>query len=418
MKGTISEKILARASNKKEVSPGDIVVAEVDIVMINDITGPPAINAFRSIGKPIWDRNKIVMVIDHIVPPSSEHAARLHREMKNFAREEEIPHYYDSAGICHQILPEKGHVAPGNLIVGADSHTCTYGAFGAFATGIGSTEAAAVFATGKIWLRVPETIEIKIEGTLKDMVTPKDVILNILGEIKADGASYKAIEFRGNTVKDMSISGRMTLCNMAVEMGAKVGLIEPDKKTEEFLKDRNVEFKHIKSEGKYEQTYNFEVSDLEPQVAKPHRVDDVTSVSEVEGMEIDQGFIGTCTNGRLEDLKQAAMILKNQKVDENCRLIVIPASIEVYNQALNQGLINIFLKSGAIVCHPNCGPCLGSHEGVLSEGEVCISSSNRNFPGRMGSREAKIYLASPVTVAASAIKGKITDPREMYSRGI
>ncbi len=203
----------------------------------------------------------------------------------------------------------------------------------------------------------------------------------------------------------------MTLCNMAVEMGAKVGLIEPDKKTQEFLRDRNVEFKHIKSEGKYERTYNFDVSDLDPQVAKPHRVDSVTSVTEVEGIEIDQGFIGTCTNGRLDDLKQAAMILKDQKVNENCRLIVIPASLEVYNQALEQGLINIFLNSGALVCHPNCGPCLGSHEGVLSEGEVCISSSNRNFPGRMGSREAKIYLASPATVAASAIRGQIIDPR-------
>jgi len=413
----LTEKILARASGKEKVTPREIVEAKVDVVMVNDLTGPLAVEAFRKIGVPhVWDSRRIVIVLDHLAPASSEKAAELHKIMRKFAEEQKIENLYDvGEGVCHQVMVEKGYVAPGKLIVGADSHTCMYGALGAFATGIGSTEAAAVFATGNIWLKVPEAIKISVEGSFKKFATPKDLILFIIGKMGADGAIYKSIEFYGSTIRSMSADGRMTLCNMVVEMGAKNGIIEPDEITLKYLNLNLKQAEFLKSDenASYEKIVEVDASSLEPQVSCPHSVDNVKNVREVAGVEVDQAFIGSCTNGRIEDLRLAAQILKNQKVKEGTRLLVIPASREVYLQALREGLLETFVKAGAVVCNPTCGPCLGGHLGILAPGEVCISTSNRNFIGRMGSTKAYVYLASPATVAASAVKGKITDPREL-----
>jgi len=413
----ISEKILAAASGRDYVKPNDIVEAKVDMAMINEITGPLAIQMFKRIGlSKVWDNQRIVLVLDHQVPADSIKSAELHKIMRAFAREQNIPYLYDvgDGGICHQVMVERGHVRPGELIVGADSHTCTYGALGAFATGIGSTEMAAVFATGKIWLKVPSAIKINVIGKFRKFVTPKDLILDVIGKIGADGAIYKAVEFTGPTIREMSISGRLTLCNMTVEMGAKSGIIEPDEKTIQYVRTRtNKSFNIFKSDldADYERTLEFNVDDLEPMVACPPSVDNVKPVKDVEGVEIDQAFLGSCTNGRLEDLVLAAEILRGKRVKKGVRMLVTPASSEVYLQALEMGLLEVFVKAGACICNPTCGACFGGHMGLLAAGEVCISSSNRNFVGRMGSPEAKIYLASPATVAASAIEGKIVDPR-------
>jgi 3-isopropylmalate/(R)-2-methylmalate dehydratase large subunit len=413
----LTEKILAQASGKEKVTPREIVEAKVDVVMVNDLTGPLAVEAFRKIGVPhVWDSRRIVIVLDHLAPASSEKAAELHKIMRKFAEEQKIENLYDvGEGVCHQVMVEKGYVAPGKLIVGADSHTCMYGAIGAFATGIGSTEAAAVFATGSIWLKVPEVIKISVEGSFKKFVTPKDLILFIIGKMGADGAIYKSIEFYGSTIRNMSAEGRMTLCNMVVEMGAKNGIIEPDETTLNYLNlnPKQAEFFKSDENSSYGKIVEVDASSLGPQVSCPHSVDNVKNVREVAGVEVDQAFIGSCTNGRIEDLRLAAQILKNQKVKKGTRLLVIPASREVYLQALREGLLETFVKAGAVVCNPTCGPCLGGHLGILAPNEVCISTSNRNFIGRMGSTKAYVYLASPATVAASAVKGKITDPREL-----
>jgi len=412
----IAEKILAHASGREEVKPGEIVQPKVDMAMVNEITGPLAIKAFKKIGVPkVWDNSRIVLIQDHQVPADTVKSAELHRIMRQFAEEQEIKFFYDVGfgGICHQIMVEKGHALPGELIVGADSHTCTYGALGAFATGIGSTEMAAVFATGEIWLRIPSTIRVNATGSFKKHVTPKDLILYIIGKIGASGATYKAVEFTGPTISRISVSGRMTLCNMAVEMGAKTGLINPDEVTLDYVKNRaRRPFKPLKSDpdAEYEKTLEVDVDRLEPQIACPHSVDNVKPVKSVEGIEINQAFLGSCTNGRLEDLEAAARILKGKRISRNVRMIVTPASQEIYLQALKSGLLEIFVKAGALVSNPTCGACFGGHMGLLAPGEVCISSSNRNFVGRMGSPEAEIYLASPVTVAASALAGKIVDP--------
>ncbi|MEM2559721.1 MAG: homoaconitase large subunit [Candidatus Bathyarchaeia archaeon] len=414
---TISEKILAHASGLDYVKPGDIVDAKVDMAMANDITGPLAIKMFKRIGlERVWDNQRIVLVLDHQVPADSIKSAELHKIMREFAREQNIELLYDvgDGGVCHQIMVERGHVKPGDLIVGADSHTCTYGALGAFATGIGSTEMAAVFATGKIWLRVPQTIKINVIGRFQEFVTPKDLILHIIGKVGADGAIYRAIEFTGPSIREMSVSGRLTLCNMAVEMGAKNGIVEPDEKTIKYVKNKTSgPFKIFRSDpdAKYERVMEFNIDSLEPMVACPHSVDNVKPIKDVEGTEINQAFLGSCTNGRLEDLESAARILKGRRVKRGVRMIVTPASTQVYFEALNRGLIEIFIKAGACVSNPTCGACFGGNMGLLAPGEVCISSSNRNFVGRMGSPEAMIYLASPATVAASAVEGKITDPR-------
>ena len=412
----IIEKILAKASNKKQVSPDDIVEANIDVAMTHDLTGPLAIKSFKEIGaKKVWDSDKIVVILDHLVPASSIISAGLHKIVRHFVEEQDIKNFYDvgRGGVCHQVMPEKGHVRPGEVIVGSDSHTCTYGAFGAFATGIGSTEMAAVFATGKLWFRVPEVIKVDVTGKFHNLVSAKDLTLNIIGRIGADGAIYKGLEFGGSTIREMTVDGRMVLCNMAVEMGGKAGIIEPDQKTLDYVKARTDKpFKPVKSDADatYEKVVDVDVSDLEPQVAVPHSVDNVKRVSEVEGTEINQAFIGSCTNGRLEDLLVAAQILKGKKVAKTVRLIVIPASQEIYLNAVNEGLVRTFMEAGAAVGNPNCGPCLGGHMGILADGEACVSTSNRNFIGRMGSTKSFVYLASPATVAASALTGKITDP--------
>jgi homoaconitate hydratase family protein len=417
----ISEKILAKASGKTSVHPGDIVDANVDVIMVHDLTGPLAIEAFKKIGvNKVWDNKKVVIILDHQIPAESVKMAELHKMLRKFAKEQTVRIYdVGQGGICHQVMPEKGYVKPGSLIVGADSHTCTYGAFGAFATGIGSTEAAAVFATGKIWLKVPEAIKVNVEGQFQKYVTPKDLVLSIIGKMGVDGAIYKSIEFTGPTVKSMSIAGRMTVCNMAVEMGAKNGIVEPDETTRKFLEGRmpnaQASFESLKSDADatYEKNINVDVSDLEPQVACPSSVDNVKPISKVGDVAIDQAFIGSCTNGRIEDLRLAAQILKGKKVKNGVRALVIPASQEVYAQALKEGLVEVFTEAGALVCGATCGPCLGGHIGVLASGETCVSTSNRNFIGRMGSPEASVYLASPATVAASALTGKLTDPRKV-----
>jgi 3-isopropylmalate/(R)-2-methylmalate dehydratase large subunit len=417
----ISEKILAKASGKKTVHSGEIVDANVDVVMVHDLTGPLAIESFKKIGvSKVWDNKKVVIILDHQIPAESVKMAELHKMLRKFASEQGIRLYdVGEGGICHQVMPEKGYVTPGSLIVGADSHTCTYGAFGSFATGIGSTEAAAVFATGKLWLKVPGAIKFNIEGKFPKYVTPKDLILHMIGKVGVDEATYKSVEFTGQTIRDMSIAGRMTVCNMAVEMGAKNGIVEPDETTRRFLETRvpknKLTFDDWKSDSdaKYEKTKEIDVSDLEPQVACPSSVDNVKPISKVGDVAVNQAFIGSCTNGRIEDLRLAAQILKGKKAKTGVRALVIPASQEVYAQALKEGLVEIFTEAGALVCGATCGPCLGGHIGLLASGEVCVSTSNRNFIGRMGSPESNVYLASPAVVAASALTGKLTDPRKL-----
>lgn len=417
----ISEKILAKASGKNVVHAGEIADAKVDVIMVHDLTGPLAVEAFKKIGVThVWDNQKVVIILDHQVPAESVKAAELHKMLRKFAKEQKIRIYdVGKGGICHQVMPEKGHVLPGTAIVGADSHTCTYGAFGAFATGIGSTEAAAVFATGKIWLKVPEAFKINVEGNFQKYVTPKDLILSIIGEVGADGAIYKSVEFAGPAIRAMSMAGRMTLCNMTVEMGAKNGVVEPDDITRKFLEGRTakalVPFESLKSDAdaSYEKAIDIDIADLEPQIACPSSVDNVKLASEIGNVQVEQAFIGSCTNGRMEDLRLAAQILNGKRVKDGVRALVIPASQEVYSQALKEGLIEIFTDAGAFVCGSTCGPCLGGHIGLLASGETCVSTSNRNFIGRMGSTEANVYLASPATAAASAITGRITDPREL-----
>jgi len=406
---TITEKILANASHETEVTTGDVVIADVDIVMAHDSTAPLAVEGLYEIGKKVFDPHKIVIVFDHFFPPPSVDAARLHQKVRNFVNEQKIPNFFTD-GVCHQILVEK-FVSPGDVIVGADSHTCTEGALGAFSTGLGSTDIAGAMATGKCWFKIPESLEFNLCGSPQKGVYAKDVILNILRQVGADGALYKAAEFTGDYVKNASVSSRLTLCNMAVEMGAKNGIIEADEKTRRFLGREGKIFKSD-TDAVYEDEWRIEVNKIEPQIACPPTVDNVKPVSSVEGKEIDQAYIGTCTNGRSEDIEIATKILKGKKIAENVRLLVVPASTEIYLETLGKGYLQEIVKSGGIICNPGCGPCVGRHEGVLAQGETCISTQNRNFSGRMGHPKAEIYLASPATVAASALAGEIVDPRE------
>jgi 3-isopropylmalate/(R)-2-methylmalate dehydratase large subunit len=413
---TMAEKILAKASGNKETEAGEIIMANIDVAMTHDLTGPLSVESFEKIGvEKVWDPEKIVIVFDHQVPADSIDAANNHMIMREFVKEQSINNFYDvREGVCHQVLPEKGHVVPGEVVVGTDSHTCTHGALGAFATGIGSTDMAMVFATGKLWFKVPETIKFDITGNLQENVFAKDVVLDIIGKIGADGATYKACEFGGETTGQMSISDRMVLCNMAIEMGGKTGLVEPDQKTFEYLHGRsNKQYEVMKTDKDASslETMHIDVNKLEPQIACPHNVDNVKPVSEVEGTHIDQVFLGSCTNGRLSDLRTAAKIIKGKEVSNNVRMLVIPASREVYTKAMDEGLLRTFVDSGALVCNPCCGPCLGGHIGLVGPGEVSLSTSNRNFKGRQGSPDAEVYLSSAAVAAASAITGKITDPR-------
>jgi len=417
---TFVEKILSKKANR-EVKVGEIVMVSPDFVLSHDNTAAISINFKKMGAEKVLDPGKVVIVLDHVVPAATEQYALNHSMIRQFVKDQGIKHFYDvnaDGGICHQVLSEKGFALPGLLILGADSHTTTYGAFGAFSAGIGRTEVASIWATGEIWLKVPESIKIEITGKLPVGVSAKDVILFIIGELGSDGANYRSVEFTGNLVKEFSQSSRMVLANMAAEMGAKNGYIAPDEKTFDWIEGRvKSEYEPIypDPDAHYEKTYKFDVSELEPQVAAPHTVDNVYPVGEYEGTKINQALIGTCTNGRLEDLEAARKILKGRKVHPDVRLLVLPASWEVYREALARGILSDLIDAGALILNPGCGPCLGAHEGVLAPGEVAISTSNRNFKGRMGSREAFIYLASPLTVAASAIEGKITDPRKYIS---
>jgi methanogen homoaconitase large subunit len=409
---TISEKIFSRASGHR-AEAGEIVEAEVDYAMSHDGTSVLAIKAFREMGSErVWNPERIVIPFDHIVPANNSTAADLQREVRSWAIDQGIVHFYEGGrGICHQVFPEEGFALPGTLLVGADSHSCTYGAFGAFGTGVGATDMAEIYSRGRLWFKVPETIGVRVSGKLGRRVLAKDLTLMLVGAIGADGATYKALEYVGETIEDLSMAGRMTLCNMGVEMGAKAAIVPPDGVTEDFLKGRAKDPYHpvISDPESRDSEMEYDVSELEPQVAAPFRVDNVRPVSELSGTEVDQVFIGTCTNGRYEDLEVAAGILKGKKV--RSRTLVIPASREVLLQALSSGIIETLVKAGAMIGTPGCGPCLGAHMGVIGEGEVCLSTANRNFPGRMG-KGGLVYLASPATAAASAIEGEITDPRE------
>ncbi len=389
---TFAEKVLSRASGTRSRT-GDIVNARVDLAMSHE-NSALVLRSFREIGaKQLWDPSKVVILFDHRVPANTVKTAESHKEVRLFVKESEVPFFYDMGeGVCHQVLPEKGHVLPNMLIVGSDSHTTTYGALGAFATGIGATEMAAVWATGEIWLRVPETLRIHVRGKLPQKVSAKDVILHIIGSIGADGADYKCVEFVGDTISRMTIASRMVLSNMSIEMGAKAGVCFPDRKTVDWLLPRT----KVPWEGNFwdngsepDEEVELDIGSLEPQIACPHQVDNVTSVREVEGTHIDQAVLGSCTNGRLEDLGAAESVLRGRTVFRNVRLIVVPASREVYIEASQKGILASLAEAGAIIVNPGCGPCLGAHQGLLAAGETCISTTNRNFKGRMGSPEAK-----------------------------
>lgn len=411
---TISEKIFSRASGKK-TNANDFVIADVDFAMAHDGTSILAVKAFREMEeKNVWNPDKIVIPFDHLTPANTDTTAALQHDIRGWVKDQGIKNFYDiGEGICHQLLPENGFAVPGKLIVGADSHSCTYGAFGAFGTGVGATDMAEIFAAGKLWFKVPESIRINAEGKLNKGVYSKDLTLKIIGTLGIAGATYKAAEFYGSTIDSLSMSGRMTLSNMAIEMGAKAGIIPPDKTTFDFIEDiAAVEYDSVYADedAVYSKEYDFDAREIEPQIAIPHQVDNVSDISDIKPTKLDQAFIGTCTNGRLEDLEVAASILKGEKVA--IRTIVIPASRNILTEAVRNGTIEILLEAGVTIGSPGCGPCLGGHMGVIGKDEVCISTANRNFKGRMGTG-GYIYLASPATAAASALTGEITDPREI-----
>ncbi len=418
---TFAQKILAAKAGVPHVEVGQIVEVEPDFCLSHDNTAAIA-KTFGKIGvRRVKNPERFVIVLDHTVPASTEKYALGHKEIREFVSLQGISNFYDAGvGICHQVLPEKGFALPGALVLGSDSHTTTYGAFGAFSAGIGRSEMAVLYATSKIWLKTPASFKIVVHGRLEEPVTAKDLILRIIGDIGADGALYRSLEFGGEAVEKMSLASRMVIANMAIECGAKNGYFAPDKKTFAFLESRAVrEYTPVypDSDAEYERVIEFDASQLVPQVAKPHTVDNVVAIDAVAGTKIDQALLGTCTNGRLEDLRLAAGILGGKAVAKGVRLLVLPASQEVLLEALSEGLIDIFVRAGALVLSPGCGPCLGAHQGVLAPGEVCLSTANRNFKGRMGSADAEIYLASPATVAASAVAGVIADPREVLKGG-
>ncbi len=413
---TFAEKVLSRASGS-DASTGDIVTAKVDLAMSHENTAL-VLRAFKEMGaKRIVEAERLVILFDHRVPANTVKAAESHREVRQFVGKMDIPTFYDAGeGVCHEVLPSKGHVLPGMLAVGTDSHTVTYGALGAFATGIGATEMAAVWALGGLWLRVPETIRLSFEGRLPRGVSAKDVILKVIGDVRSDGADYACVEYTGSVVDGLSVAGRMVLSNMSVEMGAKAGICFPDSKTEEYLSTRTQKrWSPVTTDegARLKETRSYELSDLVPQVARPHAVDNVVPIGRTLGIKIDQAVLGSCTNGRMEDLLVAESILRGRRVPRSVRFIVAPASRDIYIEASAAGILESLMRSGAIVLNPGCGPCLGAHEGLLAAGERCIASTNRNFRGRMGSPDAEVYLASPATVAASALKGEIADPREV-----
>ncbi len=418
---TISQKILAKKSKKDFLKAGEIVLADVDLAFANDITAPIAIDFVKRLGVDVFDKNKVALIPDHFTPNKDINSANQCKIMRDFVKERNLPLYWETGevGIEHALLPEQGYIKPGMLVVGADSHTCTHGALGAFATGMGSTDVGFAFATGKSWFRVPESIKFVYKGKRNKWVSGKDLILYTIGKIGVAGALYKSMEFTGDAIRDLPMEGRLTMCNMAVEAGAKNGIVEPDDITIEYLKEKGIgedEYEILKSDddAEYSDVIEIDVSNIEPQVAFPHLPSNTKGISEIkEDIKIDQAFIGSCTNGRISDLREAAKVLKGNKVAKYVRLIVIPATVEVYKQALKEGLFDIFLEAGAVISTPTCGPCLGGYMGILADGEVCISTSNRNFVGRMGSKKAYVYLSSPAVAAASAVAGKIIHPDEV-----
>ena len=416
---TITEKILARASSKGQVYPGEIVEAKIDVVMLHDIGTPGIQRPLKELGiEKLPKQVEVVIIPDHFVPAPTAKAADNLKLTREFAKKHGIKSYYEvgRGGICHQVMPEKGHVRPGEVIIGPDSHTTTYGAFGAFAVGLGVTDTAIGLGMGRLWFKVPPTIKIVLSGQLRKGTAAKDVALFLLKELGTEKLSYKAAEISGPIIDEMSIDGRMCLCDIAAEMGAKNCVIPPDEKTVHYLKARVTKaIVPVMSDGDaaYEEVLTYDLSNLPPLVACPHVPTNVREVKKVEGIKIDQAFLGSCTNGRMEDLRVAAEILSKRDVHPEVRLIITPASQEVYREALKEGLLEVFIKAGALITNPSCGACFGGHMGLLGDGEVCLSTSNRNFIGRMGSTKAEVYLASPATVAASAVAGVITDPREM-----
>jgi len=414
---TLAEKILAAHTDKKQVSPGEFINVRVDLILANDITAPIAIREFQRVGiDQVFDPNKIVMVPDHFVPNKDIASAEQAKVMREFAHEQGIIHFeVGQMGIEHVLLPEQGLVLPGDVVIGADSHTCTYGALGVFATGVGSTDVAAAMATGDIWMKVPPTIKLVYHGHLGKWVGGKDLILYTIGQIGVDGALYSAMEFTGEAIDRLSMDGRFTMANMAIEAGAKAGLFRVDDTTLDYIKPRAKRPYTVyepDGDAEYSQVIEYDVSALEPQVALPHSPANTKPVSQVGNVEIDQAVIGSCTNGRLGDLRVAAQILKGKRVHSRLRCIIIPGSQQVYLDALTEGLIEIFILAGAAVSTPTCGPCLGGFMGVLADGERCISTTNRNFVGRMGSPKSEVYLSNPAVAAASAIAGRIASSEE------
>ncbi len=412
----IAEKILAFKSGKKHVEPGELIIADIDLVLANDITAPIAIKEFKASGATkVWDRTKIALVPDHFTPNKDIKSAEQAKMLREFAHEQKLTHYYDQGevGIEHALLPEKGVVVPGDLVIGADSHTCTYGALGAFATGVGSTDAAFGMMTGKAWFKIPESIKFIYKGKLNKWVGAKDLILHTIGDIGVDGALYKAMEFTGPVIDRMSMDGRLTMSNMAIEAGGKAGLMNPDEITMEYVKARaEHKWKIFTSDkdAKYEKVIEYDCAKIEPIVSCPSLPENTKAVSKLGKVMIDQSVIGSCTNGRMDDLRITAKIFKGRKINSRVRCLIFPGTRDIYVQAMKEGLVDIFMKAGAVFSMPTCGPCLGGHMGILAKGEVAVSTTNRNFVGRMGHTESSVYLSSPAVAAASAVLGYIGTP--------
>jgi len=417
MSMTITEKILAKASGKTSVKAGDLVDANIDIVLFIDVTGPAAVTMLEEKGiDKVFDAEKIIVTPDHFQPAKDIKSAELHKRLDKWARKHNIKYYYKigRAGVCHALLPEQGHIRPGEVIIGPDSHTCTYGAFAAFGTGVGSTDLAAAISTGQLWFKVPESIKFVLNGALGKGVYSKDVILAVIKQVGVDGALYKAMEFIGPALKKMSMEARMTITNMAIEAGGKNGIMAFDETTKQYLDGRlkgKTEYEVFASDAdaQYSRTIEIDCSKLEPMVALPHLPSNGAPISKCAGNVMDQAYIGSCTNGRMEDLRIAASIMKGKKVA--IRTLIVPATPTIWKQAKDEGLFDIFYDAGCVIAAPTCGACLGGFMGILAEGEKCVSTTNRNFVGRMGSPKSEVYLASPATAAASAIEGKLTDPR-------
>lgn len=419
MRQSLAEKILQRHTQEEIQGPGQIVQSEVSIVLANDITAPLAIQSFEKMGADkVFDPQKVVLVCDHFTPNKDIASAEQVKTVRQFAQKMGIKHYYEGgqAGVEHALLPEQGIVAPGDVVVGADSHTCTYGGLGSFATGLGSTDIAAAMVLGETWFKVPATIQVELQGKLPAYVGGKDLILNLIGKIGVDGALYRALEFSGPALSELETEARMTMANMAIEAGGKAGLFPADEITAKYWQEigrRDFQELYPDQEAEYEQTVQIEVSSLQPQVACPHLPENVKSVSELNRINIDQVVIGSCTNGRISDLREAAGLLRGKKVAPGLRLIILPATPHIYFQALKEGLLEIFLESGAVIGPPTCGPCLGGHMGILASGEKCLATTNRNFKGRMGSLESEVYLCNPAVAAAGAVAGYICHPEEI-----